>query len=1715
MRASGNTLAPSMQKLMRALTKHLKPLLLGLAVFSAPLPVTMASAQTISNVATVEWDAGGARLQKPSNRVDISVSSPPTGNPLTITAYQFDTPPGATQIPLPDTICRSSSGNIPVELHGVFAGVDTNPASLKATSRIQANEPLVISIMAEDKNLDPTAIDKFDITLTTPEGDIETISVTETSVNDGRFVGYINTVSVPPSPVQGDCVLSVRQGSTLTVDILDSKTSGLLGEVDLEILIDPFGIVFDSGDGAPVSGVTVTIIDNATGQPAEVFGDDGMSAFPNKVVTGSTVSDSSGQTYDFPDGFYRFPFVRAGSYSIRVEPPAPYTAPSVVTPPALAGFLRPDGEPYMVVDGSYGGDIILSSPEAVRVDIPIDRPGAPLQLTKQVSKAVAAPGDALQFRIAVKNSDRHRPTGLVTIRDDLPIALKLRPATMRYNGESIAADIAPDGGSFSVTVPSLTPNSSGLLTYLTEVRPDAQPGDITNTAIAKDNLGATSSVGEAFVRIMRDGISERFTIIGRVTEGACSIDPRGAAGISGVRVMLEDGTYAITDREGRYHFEGIRPGLHVVQVDPSTFPLDQEPVNCAQNTRAAGSDISRFVEGRGGALKRADFRARKTAPREVVATKQQAKRPAPVSDQQAAGAERDWFAGQEPGIAWLFPEADHNPRVKAIRVAIKHMPNQNVELLLNGKPVDPLSFDGTRKSGDGKIRVSIWRGLQIDDRSNTLTAKIKNRGGNLVEELTRKVHYSGAPLNARFLKGQSILVADGITRPVIAVRLTDRDGRPVHHGATGAFAVPAPYTPAIEVDAQQAEQLSGLERAKPVWRIEGDDGIAYIELAPTTASGSVTIEFPFRDGETERSQRVETWLDPGNRPWTVVGFAAGTIGFNTLDERLETLADSEDGVQVDGRVALYAKGRIKGKWLMTLAYDSDKEEDETRFQGVIDPRSYYTIYADRSEQRYDAASIRRLYLKLERPQFYALFGDYETGINEPELARYQRAFNGIKAEYRSERVSAVAFGADTPNRFRREEIQGNGLSGPYALASRDILLNSERIRIEIRDRFRSERIVERRDLTRHIDYDIDYLAGTLRFREPILSRANGLDPQFIIAEYEVDRAGNREINAGGRVSWRNATQQLQIGATAIHDRDDVQKTDLVGLDVRYRPSAQTELRGEIAHSRATASGSNGAAANENKATAWLLEAEHHGSKYDLLAYVRRQEDGFGVGQLSNTGNGTHKFGLDARIRLSDTLTLSASAYQEDFLANNARRRAGNAEIQYRKDATSLQAGLIHAEDRLSDGTVNRSTLAKLGASQRLLDNKLELSASSEFALGGQDESIDFPARHTFGARYAISPDVKILGAYEIADGEKFSTQTARIGFEVAPWDGARFLGTANQQEITEYGPRSYAAYGFSQSLRLSDKWSVDFSLDGNETISGGIDTADILNPDQPVASGGFLSSTGALTEDFIAVTAGATYRHKDWSWASRAEYRAAETGERYGFTSAILRQIGQGSAVGGLVSYFSAALDAGPRTETTKAELSWAHRPDNSRWSWLDKVEFHEDKVRGAVAGEAGPIGGALLTVDGNVTSRRLINSLSVNYTPIDKRDGAGNDREFVERGEYSLFWGTRYVFDKFGEDDIAGWSNVIGLDARFDLSDTIDVGGAGTVRFGTKGTTIAYSGGPTVGVTPFKNAYISAGYNFVGFEDRDFEESRYTRSGPFITFRLKFDQESLNSLGL
>ncbi|HEY6814162.1 MAG TPA: hypothetical protein VI168_01360 [Croceibacterium sp.] len=1680
----------------------MKLALLALAL-AAPLPAFAQAAgpqgaRTISNVATIQWDGGGQRLTLASNRVDLAVER--VFPPLSLAAYRFAENSASQTFRVTAPLCTTADGARTALLTPAWAGQSLSPATALEISEIRPGEPFIFRVTSPGNNYDPGAIDTIEVMISAGSGDREMLTVFETGADTGEFSGFVQSTRVPPPGERADCRLAVEAGDVIEIASLapDHRTS--TARTELRVLADPFGYVFDSADGTVLDGVRVTLVDAATGQPAVVYGDDGTSRYPSTVATGSTVLDSGGSSYNLPPGQFRFPLAEAGTYRLVVEPPEGYFAPSLRSPADLADLRQPDGLAFAIHEwGSYGGAFVLDGPEPVQISLPLDKPGDALVLTKQVSSAIAEPGIPLRYQITVHNPDALRPTGTITVVDALPSSLRLRPDSVRIDGQRVATQPNPSGRGFRLALPALAAGGTATIAYAVDVRPDARPGDAVNRAEASDDRGNRSNAADAVVRIVRAAHAARMTIIGRVVDGRCEAGD-DAPGVAGVRIMLEDGSYAVTDEDGRYHFEGVRPGTHVVQLDDMTLPADRVAVDCARNSRSAGRAFSRFVDGRGGALKRVDFHLAPSPARDTAGQVAQAARPAPPSDAVAAGAERDWLAGQEPGIAWLFPEPEHNPRAPLVRVAIKHLPGQTVRLLAGGKPVDPIAFEGSRTDGAGVVAISVWRGIPIDGRSVALTAEVRDANGALVETLERTVRYGSAPVRAQLLRDRSVLVADGVTRPVLAVRLTDRDGRPVRHGVTGDFELPAPYYPAVEADAQQARQLAGLERARPFWRIEGEDGVAYIELEPTTASGSLSLRFQFRDERTEREQRIETWLEPGQRPWTIVGLAEGTVGYNRLQGKVEELDEDDDEVIADGRVALYAKGRVLGKWLMTLAYDSDKEEAETRFAGVIDPNSYYTVYADRSERRYDAASLRRLYLKLERPQFYALFGDFETGIDEPELARYVRAFNGVKAEYRGDRLAAIAFAADTPTRHRRDELQGNGLSGPYALGARDILANSERITLEVRDRLRADLVVERRVLTRYIDYEIDYLTGILRFREPILSRDSQLNPQFIVADYEVDGVAGRELNAGGRVTWQTADETLQVAATVLRDADDTRKSTLLGADVRYRPSESTEIRAEAAVSE-----TDTAAGGSASATAWQIEAEHHDGAVDVLAYVRERQRGFGVGQTSQAEDGARKFGVDANARIGDRWNLSASAWHDDYLASDARRTALRALAEYRASTFGARAGLTWADDRLADGREARSTILQLGATKRLLDNRLELDVQTELPLG-KTESIDFPARHRLGARYAVTSDVALVGSYEIADGDTVDARTARLGFDLQPWAGARIALAGNLQNIAEYGPRTFAAFGLSQSLVLDEHWSVDLTLDSNKTLDG-IDPSRVLNPEHPVASGGFLGS-GGLTEDFTAATAGATYRNDDWSVTGRAEYRDGQNDDRYGLTAAALKQIGEGSALGAAFDWFTAESDTGAKTRVTSLELSWAHRPSGSGWSWLEKLELREDQVTGATAGQPGPLGVGAFTLSGNARSQRVVNSLSVNLSGGPAEGGRGSY-------EVSVFWGSRYASEKLESYDVAGWSNAVGADIRFDLADTIDVGVAGTVRHGPGARALSFSAGPSVGISPARNSWISVGWNVVGFRDRDFEETRYTRSGPYVQMRIKFDQLSLRELGL
>lgn len=1679
-------------------------------------------ARTITNVAQANWTFAGTQFDTESNEIVINVDA----TPPRITAYRPSTTP-STQFVFQNPICSSSQSAQAGGSNG------TTSTGVVQTNFVNAGQTLLFEVNAQAANVDPNAIDQLEAVISTSSGDREELTIFESGPNTGIFIGQINTLRMPPAPVQGDCQLSLADGNMIDIAVTQPGQNTVIISTEVEVLADPFGVVFDSETGEPVDGATVTLIDVATGLPASVFAEDGVTAWPSTVISGQPITDGAGNVYPMGPGEYWFPLTFLGEYRIEITPPAPYTAPSVVQPDQIAELRRPDGRTFVIdPSGSYGGSFSLLDTVPVQIDIPLDRPSLDMALTKSASRASAQPGDVVFYTITARNSDPTRVKRDVTLVDTPSRWLRLRQDTVRIDGqaEPDAVTTTADGRQISITLGDIAAGASRRVVYAMTVLPDAPPGEAVNTAVTTDSLGRTTTAN-AVLDIERESIAGRMTIIGRVTSGACSVDdPR--VGIPGVRIMMEDGSFAITDADGRYHFEGVVPGTHVVQASRMTLPEGGEFVDCHRNTRTAGSANSHFVIGQGGALKVADFHA--VLPAQTHTMLANAASADPVDAPIAAGSQnltdtldelpvsprplgqsdkasvqrgiepaQDWLALGDGEDGFLAPALDANPRAPSIRVAIRHRKGQKVVLRINGEEVDALAFDGTKSARKGRYAVSEWRGVPLLKERTVLSADIINTFGTVRKTFEREVFFTTTAAKVEFLPEQSQLIADGRTRPVLAIRVLDRNNRPLREGISGEFKLNAPYQSADQLDRQQLNQLTGLGASSARWVIKGNEGIAHIELAPTMVSGSLRLDFRFDDGEVVREQELEAWIEPGDIEWTIVGLVEGTVGARSVADNMERAGNFDSDLGDDARIALYAKGRVLGKYLITLAYDSAKQRDDQRVLGQLDPNAYYTVFADGSSRRFDAASREKLYVRIETSTFYALYGDFETGFDQTQLTRYNRTATGVKAEARFGAIKAQGFAAEVSSRFQRDEFQGQGITGPYRLSNRAILANSEKVTLEVRDRFRSEIIVSSQELVRFIDYDVDLFSGTITFKQPILSRDFSLNPQFIVVEYETDGRGNGEMNAGLRADWTDKSGKIRIGASALTDKGDGARTDMGGLDLRAEIGENTEVRAEVALSRSEGETSTG----------WMVEAQHRTSKLDVLAYARELQANYGIGQQSGAELGRRKFGVDGRVLIDDEFSVVGSVWQDDSLTDDNRRRAAQIDLAYRSQNTDARVGIAHFNDRLADGTRNKSTVLEAGVTQRLANNKLELSASTSIALDNT-ESVDLPNRHRLSARYAITNNVRLVGQYERANGENIDASTISGGVEVTPWNGAQIVSTIGKQKIDELGDRSYATLGLSQSLQVTPTLTLDATIDGSRSLNGSGVASDVVNTAQPVASGGQISN-GTLFEDFTAVTLGAAWRKDRWAATARGEYRDGEFADRKGLTVGAIRQLGEGSIVGSGFTWTEAETPQGAMSRILDASVAFAHRPDDSELAMLGKVEYRSDFVRNAVAGDAGPAGQTALLVNGDAISRRLIGSMSTNWSPRDwDEDEFGIDQQ-VRRTEIDLFVGARYNFDRFENIEFSGTSILAGGEARFGIGDHFEIGAKGTVRANLEDNVTSFSYGPQIGVSPADGMLLTVGYNVKGFRDADFGEARNTDKGLYASVRIKFDADTFSFLGL
>lgn len=1538
-------------------------------------------------------------------------------------------------------------------------------------------------------------------TLSTNQGDLESVTVHEVSPGSGIF-------DFPPLPIERgsavphDGVIESQGNSTLTVSI---PACGPSASYQLS-LIDPSGIVFDSATNAPVSGASVSLVKaqggSCTAQLASVQSTDSQ---------GNLVSSANPVTTD-SQGLYDFPLVAAGSYCLLVTAPSEYTFPSKIPVSQLPSSRAVQPQ------ASYGLPFTISSALGyVSADIPLDssQTASQLSLTKTASTSTATMGQQVEFTLTLQNNGSS-PTQAGFIDDRMPAGMAYVSGSTQVNGQASSNPTEVSSQELHFAFPSMGHNATETLTYRVVILPGTSGQNLRNTAVAQAG-NIESSQAEASVLIEDNLLGNSGYVVGTAYldcdpshAGKTSADP----GVPNVRLYLEDGTYVRTDRYGEFSFYGVTPQTHVLKPDSFTFPrgatlegqstrfVDVYAGQMVQQNLAftCTPQARKAVEARVKAMAPALDPEMRLAQRELSTTESGSPQKSAIASglieqtsSAAVATSRPVVASSQVASTNSLPSPsegskgsqDFNPAgvakleeliktftnnhsaivypVDGARVAadqtlvrIKGPKDSVFTLFVNGKPVPATRIGKTSILKAKELLAREYIGVPLLPGKNTLELREVDQFGNQRADLRESVYAPGALKRIRIAPLSSHLVAkDG---SVIGVRIELMDA----HGMRLKERIPVTLTAKGSTWAEKDldNNVPGTQVVLPL------SGIVHLN-APKNAQ---TVHIKISAGNIHASQDLV--FSPNLRPLIADGIADFTLRFNGLSGSSIQPASSTDAFQQElrsfahfggsslgARTAFFLKGKVKGSYLLTLAYDSNKTSQQMLFRD-IQPDQYYPIYGDGSARGFDAQSTSRLYVRVQGKHSWILYGDLETSTQSgpPTLSTYQRVLTGLQGHIEKGPIQASAFVAQSSTLQKVDEFPAEGISGPYTLSNPDLVPGSEQVSIIVRQRGAPSVIVSQTVLTRNVDYSIEPLTGTLLLNNPVPTLDAQGNPEYIRVTYEVYESAAASWVGGGHVEYK-VTKNLAVGANLAKDNNPSNPYFLGGAYAALQVGKHASVMLDEAHSR-TGSGLNAQSGNAQRIKA---HAQVSGTTFSMTdtrtdTLFNNPSAGIGPGQRSLDLEASRPIDSKTTGNLkvssaSDTLAGTSSSYA----LVGANRQVSN----------NLQLG-VYA--RHSTAVFNPYTQSTSSGSQSASVNSVGLRAQEQIP---QVKGLSVEGRYEqavsnssgkwlqVGADYHLTPSTKVYGRYSVLSSLDTVSPVASNG--------------QTQQNITAFGIQSnYSAHGSAYS-----EYRVRDALSGGDTEAAlGLREQYSLLPglrwEGTFERVNVLSGQNA-TDQAVAVTSRFDLDTRNTRNVLRLEARSSSTSHTY------LVMAGTGVRVSPDVTLLvrsaynnSIPLGQGQMTSTGRFQAGIAYRNRNdANWNLISTLE--------------------------------------------DRRDNTGTSIEDAKIFSNNLAWAPAQAWQfqgrvSFGRDnlnsgglDTLSTVGILGEHLTYQFSPKWDAGIAAQQMHEYSHTDKAL--GVELGYHITGDVWISAGYRIYGYNPNPLFSSQDTRQGFYLRLRIKADE--------
>jgi len=757
------------------------------------------------------------------------------------------------------------------------------------------------------------------------------------------------------------------------------------------------------------------------------------------------------------------------------------------------------------------------------------------------------------------------------------------------------------------------------------------------------------------------------------------------------------------------------------------------------------------------------------------------------------------------------------------------------------------------------------------------------------------------------------------------------------------------------------------------------------------------------DDRAKLSRRLE--IDVSGKYMFAVAIADLTASGNNVSGSIEPLAGDDrydDSFLVEGRLAFYLKGKVKGKYLITAQADTQEREVSELFDGFwdadpqdvfrrLDPDAYYPVYGDDSTTYRDVDTQGRLYVRVDWDKSQALWGNYNTGITGTEYGQYSRSLYGAALSWRSRGATELGeptsllkiFGSEAQTAPGHSEFLGTGGS-LYYLKHTDVLPGSDKVVLEVRDRT-TGRIERRIDLARGADYEIDEFQGRLLLTRPLtqitreniptLTRDAPLDgfAQMLLVDYEYVPNGfdADELTAGFRGKhWFG--DHVAVGATWVDENRGGDDYQLQGVDLTLQAGRGTYLKVEHSHTEATSApifySDNGGlsftqlnpslAAREGDARA--IEARANFKElgwteldWSLGAWWRDVDAGYSIGRF-DTGTDVREYGAEVLGQLSPSINLRGRYSRAERGAESLIQAHVTGEWRI-GDYQSFAAELRRVEEQRLAGDAT-GLLAALQYKHRF-GSSLDVYGTAQFTVDDDDGRYADNDAFTLGAKYLFG-DLSSVGA-ELTTGDRGDAAQINAEYRISPEHtlyGAYTYSTDRSDYDPLFNDRLTSGWTLGQRWRLSNQVNVfnesQYLKAPNESGLAHTFGMDFYpgvgwNLGFTLQSADLDRGTGNVDRRAISITAGRT--SNDTQWRSKLEWRddsGAEERTQWVTTNQFTHKVNESFRVAARFNYSKTEDDllASAGAKFVEGNLGFAWRPfDSTRWALLGKYTYLYD----------------------------------------------------------------------------------------------------------------------------------------------------------------------------